>query len=329
MLSTTVEQLYYLTRESNKLDVLGKLIDAADDFYGIIFCQTKALVMDLTEALNGRGYKTDCLHGDKNQSAREHTMQAFRNKRVRILVCTDVASRGIDVKDVTHVINYSIPRELDNYVHRIGRTARSGKSGFAMSLVTPANRSLIGRIEKMTNSRMKEGKIPSGKEIAKKKLGYILAPFKEQNAHGRAMELLSDEWKNEIGSMSKEEIVGRFLAMKFPDLFKENALNESRPPREDRETRREGRGNDRGQRRPFRNDDRGERRPFRREDRRDDRPRAVVHHVEPRTRPAAPAHKAAAAVSAAPAKVGSKPKKKFEEPRKYFGASAKGKHAKK
>ncbi|MBX7149050.1 DEAD/DEAH box helicase [bacterium] len=228
MLSTTVEQIYYLTREALKQDVLCKLIDAADDFYGIIFCQTKALVMDLTEALRNKGYKVDCLHGDKNQNAREYTMQAFRNKRVNILVCTDVASRGIDVKDVTHVINYSIPRELDNYVHRIGRTARSGKSGYAMSLVTPSNRGLIPRIEKMTNSRMTEGKIPSGKEIAQKKLGYILAPFKEQKAHGRVMELLSDEWKQGLADMSKEEIVGRFLAMKFPDLFKEQATREER-----------------------------------------------------------------------------------------------------
>src|SRR6185436_2629877 len=98
-----------------------------------------------------------------------------KERRVKMLVCTDVASRGIDVKDITHVINYSIPRELDNYVHRIGRTARSGKAGMAMSLVTQSHRPLIRRIEQMTKSRMKEGKIPSRKEIGAKKVLQILS----------------------------------------------------------------------------------------------------------------------------------------------------------
>src|SRR6185437_10081241 len=103
-----------------------------------------------------RGYKVDCLHGDMGQSARESTMKAFREKRVKILVCTDVASRGIDVKDITHVVNYSLPRELDSYVHRIGRTARSGKTGVAMSLVTPSHRHLIQKIERLTKSKLLE-----------------------------------------------------------------------------------------------------------------------------------------------------------------------------
>ena len=110
MLSTTVEQLYYKTKEPNKPEVLCKLIDAAENFYGLVFCQTKALVADLTHYLTERGYKVDCLHGDKDQKSREKTMQSFRDRRVTLLICTDVASRGLDVKDLTHVINYSLPR---------------------------------------------------------------------------------------------------------------------------------------------------------------------------------------------------------------------------
>ncbi len=219
MLSTTVEQLYYPTHESNKPEVLCRLIDVAEDFYGIIFCQTKMLVVDLTRHLADRGYKVDCLHGDKDQNSRERTMQAFRDRRVSVLVCTDVASRGLDVKDITHVINYSIPRELDNYVHRIGRTARGGKPGLAMSLVTPSNRGLIPRIEKMTNSRMREGKVPTHKEIAAKKIHRVLTQFKTQNAFARAAEIMGHDWKAEISKMPVEEIAGRFLTMIFPDLF--------------------------------------------------------------------------------------------------------------
>ena len=231
MLPTTVEQFYYVTSESNKPEILCKLIDAADDFYGLVFCQTKQLVADLTNYLTDRGYKVDSLHGDKDQNARERTMLAFRNRKVSLLICTDVASRGLDVKDITHVINYSIPRELDNYVHRIGRTARSGKTGIAMSLVTPSNRSLVVRIERMTKSRMFEGKVPTRKEIGMKKVSKILARFQEQTGADRAITLLDAEWKKALASMSSEEIAGRFLAMTYPDVFSEQREEKAAPTR--------------------------------------------------------------------------------------------------
>jgi len=224
MLSTTVEQLFYPTRESNKADILCKIIESSDDFYGLVFCQTKALVTDLTTYLNNQGYKADSLHGDKDQRAREKTMQAFRDKKVTILVCTDVASRGLDVKDVTHVINYSIPRELDNYVHRIGRTARSGKSGIAISLVTPSHRPLIRRIEEMTKSKMTEGRIPSRREVGTKKISKVLEQFLAQTAHSRAMELFGEDWKKVISEMPADEIVGRFLVMISPEIFEDRKI---------------------------------------------------------------------------------------------------------
>lgn len=219
MLSTTVEQIYYPTIESAKPELLCKIIDAAEDFYGLVFCQTKVLVMDLTRYLINHGYKVDCLHGDKDQNSRERTMQEFRDRRAKILVCTDVASRGLDVKDVTHVINYSIPRELDSYVHRIGRTARSGKSGVAISLVTQANRGLIARIEKMTNSRMREGKIPTQKDITVKKINQVLKTFKDQKTTKAETELLGTAWKTEIAHMTKDEITTRFLSLVLPGIF--------------------------------------------------------------------------------------------------------------
>jgi len=236
MLSSTVEQFYYPTSESNKPEVLCKLVDAADDFFGLIFCQTKALVTDLTSYLKERGYKVDCLHGDMDQNARERTMQAFRDRKVLMLVCTDVASRGLDVKDVTHVINYSIPRELDSYVHRIGRTARSGKTGFAMSLVTPSHRVLIGRIEQMTKSKMKEGKIPTRREVGMKKVNLLLAKFQDQPYFSRAIEVMDPTWKEALATMGGEEIAARFLTMSFPEIFseKDNKPETKTEPREKR-----------------------------------------------------------------------------------------------
>ena len=224
MLSGTVEQFYYLTSESNKPEVLCKLMDAAPDFYGLIFCQMKTLVADLTQYLKGRNYQVDCLHGDMDQNARERTMKAFRERKTRILVCTDVACRGLDVKDISHVVNYSLPRELENYVHRIGRTARSGKAGIAMSLVSPAHRALIGRIERLTKTRMREGLIPTRKDIAMKRIAQVLPQFQGQvNAFNLAQELLSAEWKTALETMKSEEIASRFLALMYPEIFVEKS----------------------------------------------------------------------------------------------------------
>ena len=131
VLAEGIEQYYFLTAEKNKPEVLCKLIDGAEAFFGVVFCQTKSLVVDLTKYLVERGYKADNLHGDKSQAAREVTMREFRERQLSILICTDVAARGLDVKDITHVINYSLPRELDTYVHRIGpyRPQRQGRVG--------------------------------------------------------------------------------------------------------------------------------------------------------------------------------------------------------
>lgn len=221
MLPDTVEQIYYATQEANKPEVLCKLLDAADDVYGIIFCQTKALVSDLNQYLTSRGYSTDCLHGDMDQPARDRTMRAFRERKVNILVATDVACRGLDVKDITHVFNYSIPRELDSYVHRIGRTGRSGKAGLAISLVTPSHRGLVRKIEHLTQTRLTEGKIPTRKEVGARKVAQSLAPFEAQSTYSRAMELLDESWKKKLSGMSREEIAGRFLALIHPEIFAE------------------------------------------------------------------------------------------------------------
>jgi len=221
MLSSTVEQIYYVTRDSNKKEVLAKLIDSAQDFYGLVFCQTKAIVSEITQYLVERGYKVDSLHGDKDQRDRERTLNAFKDRKVTVLICTDVASRGLDVKDITHVVNHSIPRELESYVHRIGRTARSGKAGLALSLVTPANRALIPRIERMTRSKMKEGVLPTRKEVGTKKITEILTRFQNQTDFAKAKELIDENWKKEIATMSREDIVGKFLMLTFKELFED------------------------------------------------------------------------------------------------------------
>lgn len=221
MVPTRIEQIYYLTREANKPEVLKKIIETADDFYGLVFCQTKATVTELTQYLIANNYQADGLQGDMNQASRENTMKAFRNRTIKILVCTDVASRGLDVEDVTHVINYSLPREIDSYVHRIGRTARSGKTGYAMSLVSRSHFHLIAKIERMTRSKLSEGTIPSRKEVASTKARKNLESFLavEESHFHRALQVIKESWGDALADMPAEEVAARFMTMNDPDMF--------------------------------------------------------------------------------------------------------------
>jgi len=245
--SKAVKQFFYTVREEEKPDVLQKLIDQAPDFYGLIFCQTKALVVDLTQNLREKGYAVDCLHGDMEQDARERTMKAFKAKTAKILICTDVASRGIDVKDLTHVVNYSLPRELDLYVHRIGRTGRGGAEGIALSLVNPSHMFLVSRIENATKSKMTRGQIPADIEVLKVRLKralntFLEEPSKESIGVNALSEILSGtEWPAALEIMSKEEIVARFLAKNI----KAPAKRSDTPafaPREKQPFKKKGRG---------------------------------------------------------------------------------------
>ncbi len=164
-----IEQVYYKVKQSEKLDALKTIIDFSDFFYGIVFCQTKSDVDEVTSKLKKAGYKADCIHGDIAQNKRERVLQKFRDQKIEVLVATDVAARGIDVKDLTHVINYSLPKEDETYVHRIGRTGRAGKTGIAYSFVTPKQEFVIRNLEKATNNKIKKGVLPNNKEIQAKK----------------------------------------------------------------------------------------------------------------------------------------------------------------
>lgn len=164
-----IDQSYFVLRLSEKFDMLCKIIDSNDFFYGIVFCMTKMDVDELTQKLRKAGYNADCIHGDINQSRREKILGKFRDLKINILVATDVAARGIDVNDLTHVINYSLPKETENYVHRIGRTGRAGKKGQAISFVTPKQEFMIREIEKLTKMKLEKGKLPSAEQIAEKK----------------------------------------------------------------------------------------------------------------------------------------------------------------
>ncbi len=173
------EQIYFEVREGDKFEALCRVLDFEQDFYGIIFCRTKVEVDEVTKHLKNRSYAVEALHGDITQSQRTKTLVEFKEKNVNILVATDVAARGIDVNNLTHVINYSIPQEAESYVHRIGRTGRAGKKGIAITFVTPKEISRLGLIKKIAKTDIKKQAIPEIKDIIKAKEEYLQACLNE------------------------------------------------------------------------------------------------------------------------------------------------------
>ncbi|ASS75565.1 RNA helicase [Tumebacillus algifaecis] len=163
-----IEQVYYKVLERTKLESLSRIIDSEEVELGIIFCRTKRGVDELTDALMSRGYLADGLHGDLSQAQRDRVMRKFRHTEIQLLVATDVAARGIDVENVTHVINFDIPQDPESYVHRIGRTGRAGKHGLALTLVTPPEFKLLKQIEKETKAKLISKEVPSLADVAER-----------------------------------------------------------------------------------------------------------------------------------------------------------------
>lgn len=164
----SINQVYFKVLEKNKLDSLCRIIDSETIELGIIFCRTKKGVAELTEALQARGYMADGLHGDLTQAQRDAVMKKFRDSSIEFLIATDVAARGIDVENVSHVINYDIPQDPESYVHRIGRTGRAGREGMAVTLVTPREMKHLRSIEAEIKMSIPSEQLPSIREVVEK-----------------------------------------------------------------------------------------------------------------------------------------------------------------
>ncbi len=168
------EQIYFEVKVSDKFEALCRIIDIEDGFYGLIFCRTKIDVDSIANHLIDRGYDAEAIHGDISQQQREKTLNRFKKQTVNILVATDVAARGIDVNNLTHVINYSLPQDPESYVHRIGRTGRAGQEGTAITFITPSEYRRLMFIQRIAKTEIKKAKLPKVKDIinAKKKKIY-------------------------------------------------------------------------------------------------------------------------------------------------------------
>ena len=169
----SVKQCYYEVHRHDQLNALCRLIDVSSDFYGIVFCNTKREVDDVSEKLIQKGYSAEALHGDLSQQQRNRVLAKFKSRGSTILFATDVASRGIDIQDLTYVVNFGLPQDLEAYVHRIGRTGRAGKTGTAITLIPSSDFYKLRRIEKALNFVIEKKRIPSTSQIIDTKKAMI------------------------------------------------------------------------------------------------------------------------------------------------------------
>jgi ATP-dependent RNA helicase DeaD len=169
-----IRQIFYEVREGEKIDALSRIIDVEDLYRCLVFCHTKREADQVALKLKDMGYNADAIHGDYSQSQRNTAMRHFRNGTIDILVATDVAARGLDIQDVTHVINYSMPQDPESYIHRIGRTGRAGKSGIAIMFVTPREYKELRLIEKIAKTKIAKEKLPSSQAVMEARQQSIL-----------------------------------------------------------------------------------------------------------------------------------------------------------
>ncbi len=179
--STTknADQIYFEVKEADKVEALTRIIDRNSSFYGVIFCRTKNQCDEVGHILQARGYDAEALHGDLSQREREIILRKMREKTIRILVATDVAARGLDIQDLTHVINYSLPHDPEIYIHRVGRTGRAGKEGTAITFITPSEARRFSYIKKASKAEIRKEEIPTPREVVETKKELITEELME------------------------------------------------------------------------------------------------------------------------------------------------------
>ena len=219
------DQIYFEVKQKDKFEALCRIIDLEPEFYGIVFCRTKNDVNELAGKLNDRGYDAGELHGDITQNHREVTLNRFKAKKLSILVATDVAARGIDVNDLTHVVNYAIPQEAESYVHRIGRTGRAGKEGTAITFMTPSEYKKLLQIKRITKTDIRKEKLPEIKDVILSRKHRIIENItnilQEGNLNG-----FIDMAKDLLKEGSSEDIVASLLKSAYEDVLDTSNYNE-------------------------------------------------------------------------------------------------------
>ena len=210
-----IEHQYMLVEERDRYLALKRIVDFNLEIFGLIFCRTKVDTQRIAEHLIKDGYNADSLHGDLTQQQRDRVMRNFKSKALQLLVATDVAARGIDVNNITHVIHMNMPDEIEFYTHRSGRTARAGKTGVSIALISKRELQKIRQIEKMIKSNFEKIPVPTGEEVCEKRVLNIVHRLREVHLAENEISHFLPAVYQELQDLSKEEIIKRFTALEF------------------------------------------------------------------------------------------------------------------
>ncbi|MCF6222502.1 MAG: DEAD/DEAH box helicase [Flavobacteriaceae bacterium] len=210
-----VSHEYYMVSDRNRYPALKRIADINPNIYSIVFCRTRRETKDIADKLIADGYNADALHGDLSQAQRDMVMQKFRNKTLQILVATDVAARGLDVTDLTHVINYKLPDQTENYTHRSGRTGRAGKKGISIALITNKEKGKLRPIERKIDKKFEFKTVPNGKEICEKQLYSLIDKIHDIDINEKEIKDYLPEIFNKLEGLDREELIKRFVSIEF------------------------------------------------------------------------------------------------------------------
>ena len=251
---STVTHKYYMVHARDRYTALKRIADSNPDIYGIVFCRTRSECKDVADQLIQDGYSADALHGDLSQAQRDYVMQKFRTKTLQMLVATDVAARGLDVNDLTHVINYNLPDDVEIYTHRSGRTGRAGKLGESLAIINMKEKGRIRMIEKIIKKQFEQAMVPTGQEICGKQLGHMIERMKNVSINEEQIAPFMDDVVERFAAMDKETLLKHFLSVEFNRFLdyyskaKDINSDNSRSSRDDYDRPERGERGERGER---------------------------------------------------------------------------------
>lgn len=245
--SKNVNHIAYIVHAKDKYAALKRVVDFYPQIYGIIFCRTRKETQEIADKLIQDGYNADSLHGELSQAQRDLVMQKFRQRHLQLLVATDVAARGLDVNDLTHVINYGLPDDTESYTHRSGRTGRAGKTGISIAIVNLREKGRMREIERIINKKFAIGSLPSGKEICEQQLIKVIDDIEKVKVNEEEIESFLPGIYRKLEWLSKEDLVKRVVSMEFnrfleyyrnaPEIEEPKAGGDKRGDSKDRKSR--------------------------------------------------------------------------------------------
>lgn len=256
--TNAVKHVCYTVHAKDKYQTLKRIADHHPSIYGLVFCRTRRETQEIADKLIKDGYNADALHGDLSQAQRDYVMQKFRIRNVQLLVATDVAARGLDVDNLTHVINYTLPDDVETYTHRSGRTGRAGKTGVSIAIINLREKHLVKQIEKKINKKFEEAKVPTGREICEKQLFSLIDKMERVELDDSQIDTYLPQIYRKLEWLDKEDIIKRFVSLEFNRFlnYYRDAEDISAPVADDRDRTRGRRERERDDRKGKQRDDR-------------------------------------------------------------------------